>query len=199
MKAITILGDSITFGRGGQEGGWVGLLKKHFERQDFYNVVYNLGIPGDTSKSLLKRFDVECHARIKYVWPGDKHILIVAIGTNDSRLWGKKVETQPGKFRDNIVKLINLARKYTKHIVFVGLTPVVDELTANYDNKTTFTSVRVLKYNNILREVCSKKKVKFLNLLPLLSNFEEFTEDGLHPNQAGYQKMFGLVKYSLKL
>jgi hypothetical protein len=45
MKGILCFGDSITFGRGEMPSiGWVGRLKNYYEKQDFYNCVFNLGI-----------------------------------------------------------------------------------------------------------------------------------------------------------
>ncbi len=71
MFAITVIGDSIVFGRGNnKDRGWVGRLGKYFEVQDYYNAVYNLGIPGDISTNLIKRFDVECKSRIKFRFIG---------------------------------------------------------------------------------------------------------------------------------
>ncbi len=67
MYGIICIGDSITFGRGGTGNkGWVFRLNEHFSPNDYYNAVYNLGIPGNNSINLLERFDAECKARVQY-------------------------------------------------------------------------------------------------------------------------------------
>ncbi|MGM5484950.1 MAG: SGNH/GDSL hydrolase family protein [Nanobdellota archaeon] len=73
MHAVLAFGDSITFGRGVVPSrGWTNSLKEYFESKDFYNVLYNLGIPGDSSTDLLKRFETEAKARIQYYFPDKK-------------------------------------------------------------------------------------------------------------------------------
>ena len=86
MKSIIAFGDSITFGRFDKSrGGWVSRLKKYYEDQDIYHAVYNLGIPGDNSKGLLRRIDIECSSRAIYFWESDEHLILIAIGINDLR------------------------------------------------------------------------------------------------------------------
>jgi lysophospholipase L1-like esterase len=179
MFAITIFGDSIVFGRGDNKG-WVGRLKEDFQAKDYYNVVYNLGIPGDTSSTLLKRFDTECKARIKYSRKEDKHLLIIGIGINDSRL--TKGGTSLKKFESNVKKLVKIAKKYTKEVIFVGLTKV-DKTAENYEG-TSFFNDKIAKYNEILK----KQNVLFIEM-PKVS-----LDDGLHPDAKGYQKMYEIVK-----
>lgn len=64
MFGILCFGDSITVGRGELPNiGWVGRLKNEVEGRECRSV-YALGIPGDTSKDLLQRMDVECKSRM---------------------------------------------------------------------------------------------------------------------------------------
>ena len=192
MFAITIFGDSIVFGRGNaKDGGWVGRLKKEFEVKDYYNVVYNLGIPGDTSTNLLKRFDPECKPRIKFHRKGDRHILIIGIGINDSRLINNLPETNPKKFAENIQKLIQKAKKLTKEIVLIGLTPVNDEIARDYEG-TFFSNERVKQYNDIIKSNCKKSDVLFIDVFKKID--QKYLDDGLHPNSKGYQKMYEIIK-----
>jgi lysophospholipase L1-like esterase len=181
MFAITIFGDSIVFGRGDNKG-WVGRLKEDFQAKDYYNVVYNLGIPGDTSSTLLKRFDTECKARIQYSRKDDKHVLIIGIGINDSRLINKKPETSLKKFESNIKQLVKKAKKYTENVIFIGLTQV-DERAKNYEG-TSFSNDRIAKYNEIIK----KQDVMFIEM-PKVS-----LDDGLHPDSKGYDKMYKIIK-----
>jgi len=79
-KKICVFGDSITWGAGDREkGGWAARLKNYFGRISDFNVkITNLGISGDNTDDLLKRFKTEAVAR-------EPNIIIFAIGTNDSQ------------------------------------------------------------------------------------------------------------------
>ena len=200
MYSISVFGDSITFGRGNNiNRGWVGRLRKVFEQKDPYNAVYNLGVPGDTSKDLVKRFDVEASSRIKYLREGDRHVIILAIGLNDSRLNKGKVETSLKDFEKNVNSLIKKAKKHTKEILIIGLTPVDEILTKDYED-TSFSNERIQKYNDLLREISFKQGIPFLDIFSELSliNYEILLKDGLHPNSEGYKEIFELVKIFLE-
>jgi len=196
MHEITVFGDSITFGRGSQpEKGWCDKLKDYFETKDYYNCLFNLGIPGDTSKGLLRRFDAEASARITFKREEDRQIIIIAIGINDSRLNKGIAETEKDEFQNNIRELIEKAKKYTKEIVFIGLTPVDEEKTLDYEG-TTFTNKRIIEYNHIIRDNCLKENIHYINIIETLLkiDYKELLDDGLHPNDKGYEKIFIIIK-----
>jgi len=196
MFGILAFGASITFGRGNSvNGGWAGRFKKYFEAQDYYNSLYNLGIPGDSTTDLLRRFEVECQARIKFKRPGDKFVILIGIGTNDSRLVNNKPQTKPEVFKKNILKLIKLSQKYTQSISFIGLTPVDEKRTQPYET-TYFFNERIEKYNNIIKECCQENKILFLDMFEKWKNFDasKLLGDGLHPSAEGYEKMYQVIK-----
>jgi len=108
MFGILAFGDSIVFGRGESPSiGWAGRLKSYFEVRGSHNSLFNLGIPGDTSSTLLERFAAELKSRIKYVYSDDKYIVLLAIGMNDSKSVGSQanIETEQNKFEKNILIL----------------------------------------------------------------------------------------------
>ncbi|MCK4588926.1 MAG: hypothetical protein KAT77_00660 [Nanoarchaeota archaeon] len=198
MFGILAFGASITFGRGDNaHGGWTGRLKEYFEAQDYYHCFYNLGIPRESTVGLLKRFETECRARIQIKRPGDKFVILIAMGTNDSRLnnTSDNPQTEPKLFKKNILKLIKLSQKYTQHIVFIGLTPVDEKRTQPYE-ETYFFNERIEKYNDIIRDSCQKNKILFLNMFEKWKNLDpvKLLGDGLHPNAQGYEKMYQIIK-----
>ncbi|PIN73745.1 hypothetical protein COV20_06010 [Candidatus Woesearchaeota archaeon CG10_big_fil_rev_8_21_14_0_10_45_16] len=198
MFGILVCGDSISFGRGESPTiGWSGRLKKYFESQEFHNCLYNLGIPGDTSTALIKRFETEIKFRIKYIRPGDKFVVMIAIGINDSRGLGSlnKLETKPAKFENNITKLIQIAKKYTKNVVVVGLTPVDEDITNPFED-TYFTNDRIQEYDEILKKSAQKNKIQYVNLFNTISNlnYKKLLVDGVHPNKRGYEEIYKIIK-----
>ena len=108
MKAVIVCGDSVALGRGEAPNiGWAGRLKNDFEIKGTHHCLFNLSCPGDTSTDLLKRFETEAKARVKYKRPGDEFIIMIAIGLNDTKFVDpfKKPQTSLLKFKTNIAKL----------------------------------------------------------------------------------------------
>jgi len=127
MTQILIFGDSIAYGAWDKEGGWVQRLRKFLDEKnltdsDFYCRVYNLGISGNSSKNLLERFEFETKQRLK---ESEETIIVFAIGINDSYfVHSENSHRVPiNKFKENIQKLTDLAKKFSSKIIFVGLTP----------------------------------------------------------------------------
>ena len=199
MIGILCFGDSITFGRGEQPClSWVGRLKDYFEPQDFWNCVYNLGIPGDTSADLLKRFDAEAKPRTKSLRQ-DKYVMIVAIGINDSRWDGMPEDNKPritkGEFDKNVKELIKKAKSYKTDLIFIGLTPIDESKTLPFE-ETSFKNEKIKSFNEIIKKDCEDNNVLFLDLFEKLNNedWPSMLADGVHPNAKGYDRIYELVK-----
>lgn len=78
-KRVCIFGDSITQGYNDfDNGGWADQLKIYFNKENPDHSFFNLGISGDNTEDLLKRFKVEVEAR-------NPEVFIIAIGINDSQ------------------------------------------------------------------------------------------------------------------
>ncbi len=200
MRGILCFGDSITFGLG-ESGGWVGKLKNYFEPKGEHHGVFNLGVCGDTSGDLLERLDIEAEARVKYIYPEDKYTIIIAIGINDSKGIRKAEQfcIKPEKFKKNISNLILKSKKYTKDILFVGLTPINEKITFPFE-ETYFSNEIIKKYNSIIKDCCKKNKVGFIDLFEDMSkkDYKKMLSDGLHPNSKGYDFIFNKVKKRVK-
>ncbi|MBW2999358.1 hypothetical protein KY339_01690 [Candidatus Woesearchaeota archaeon] len=198
MFAICVFGDSLIFGRGDNlNRGWVGRLRKYFEAKDYYNAVYNLGIPGNNTNDLLNRFETECKARIKENHPEDKHVILIGIGLNDSKYIDKpgNPEVKQEIFKKNIKQLIEIAKKYTPEVIFIGLTSVDENRTNPYET-TFFLNDRVKQYNDMIMECCNDNNILFIDIFDEWQklDYAELLDDGLHPNAKGYEKIYGIVK-----
>lgn len=200
QSTICIFGASITYGAWDLEkGGWVNRLRLYFDNINNLNTtkVYNLGISGNTTSDLLKRFDIELEAR-------KPNKIIFSIGNNDSVFLTKEKcqMTQIEKFEENIKTLISKSRKQTTDIIFTGLTPVDENKTtpipwaANKIYKNQYIEV----YSEKIKKICKEEEVKFVDLYNKfikLKNYKEILEDGLHPNSKGHQFMFEIIKQNL--
>lgn len=191
---ICVFGDSIAYGAWDDHGGWVDRLRAFLHaktlrsRFQSYYFLYHLGIPGNTAGDVLKRLAGEAKAR-------EPHIVIFAIGINDAR-WrepGRVPHVAEEIFRKNVGLLISEARSFTHAIVFIGLTPVDETRTMPFDPGCYFENERIQHYDAILRKTAEDADVLYLAVHDVLSPKTDF-EDGLHPNRAGHEKLFVLIR-----
>jgi len=174
MFGVLVCGDSISHGRGEMPSvGWAGRLKNYFEKQGFNNCLFNLGVPGDTSGMLLKRFETEVKSRVKYIYPIDKFIIIIAVGNNDLECIGSP---------NNMV---------TK--------PVNEDMSNPFEDRKYFTNNRVQEYDQILKESAKQENILFLDIFNKLikKKYKKLLADGLHPNSKGYEEMWKIIKRSM--
>jgi len=190
MTQILIFGDSITYGAFDKKGGWVEGLKEKLMGKDI--LVYNLGVSGDTTIDLLDRFENETRARYD-----NDTTLILEIGINDSY----HSDITPEMFENNIQELIKKAKKYSKKIVFLGLTPV-DESKTNplpWNKNAFYKNNKIQKYSNIIKEVCKRNSIHFIEISNNFAktDYKILLHDGLHPNTKGHEKIFEIVSKDL--
>ena len=189
-QTICIFGSSSTWGAWDYEkAGWANRLRLFIDSKNHNVLTYNLGVSGDTTNELLKRFDIEAEAR-------QPTIIIFSIGDNDSifiKSQNKQIVSLQ-QFEKNLQKLIEKAEKFTDIMIFVGCKKV-DELKTTpipWETDYYYTNQNLILYNKKIKEVVEKNKVYYLEIFDLLKN-EDF-EDGLHPNSKGHQKLFLKIK-----
>ena len=199
MTTILVFGDSIAWGAyDSKPGGWVGRLEKFFKREkgsDFE--LFNFAVEGDITTNLLHRYGAEIKSKIE---GRSNIIIIIAIGVNDSYFIRMRNDfmTAPEEFQKNIRKLILIGRYFTTKIVFVGLAPINETMTApillNADH--AYKNVNIKRYDDILKKTCQEQKVDFIEIYDnwLKTEYKELLEDGLHPNEKGHKKLFQDVK-----
>lgn len=185
-ESICVFGDSTSWGAWDEEkGGWVNRLWLSLTTHDPYIKLYNLGIDGGTSGTILERFKSEALAR-----GGDAFIF--QTGGNDASISVDGVNrVSIEDFKENIETIILEAQKITNKIIFMDLKNCDESKTAPVPWDSIFyTNKNLLSYNEALREVCQKHGVLSLEL-PILEDAD--FEDGLHPNASGHQKIFVTV------
>ncbi len=202
MAQILVFGDSIAYGAGDEkEGGWVNRLRKVLDEEsftsfDFYHLVYNLAVSGDSSDDLLERFEFETIQRLK---EGEDIIFIFAVGINDSQFIHSQnsLRCLPPEFKNNIKKFIKLAEKFSSKIIFVGLTPVDEAKTSPipWNSDKSYKNEYIKKYDEMIKSVCLENKIYFIEIFDemIKSDYKDLLADGLHPNSEGHQKIFELV------
>lgn len=203
MARFLIFGDSITYGHCDREGGWVARLRRYIDEsglsKDEGFSIYNLGVSGDNTEDLLKRFDSETRAREK-----EDLAFIFAIGINDAQYLNteQRLRVSPEKFGQNIKELIDRVDAYSQKVIFVGLTPVDEDRTTPipWDTIKFYFNKNIEKYNRLIKNICAEKRVDFVDVWPEFNKVDhtKLLDDGLHPNEKGHKLIFELVKNNLE-
>lgn len=173
---ILFLGDSITHRYD---------LDKYY--QD-YNVV-NSGTDSNITDDILN--DIKNRA---FVYNPSKVILL--IGTNDLQM-GKT----PEEVVDNIKKIIDSIREKRRLSTFYieSIYPVIE----GRPNAGKRKNQTIKDTNELIKKYCSENKIKYINMYDELKNDddelkEEYTKDGLHMSDEGYEVITKKIKEILK-
>ena len=131
-------------------------------------VVVNQGIDGDSTGGMLERFN-------RSVEPENPHIVLIWGGINDL-----STRSTPEEVLPNIIELI----KRTKAI---GAIPIV----------LNVTPVEGVHFNET-KNFCAENKIAYLDVFSELVDeegklAEEYSNDGAHISDRGYQKLIPLI------
>jgi lysophospholipase L1-like esterase len=179
---VVFLGDSIT-------DYWK--LADYFSGKPY--VVLNRGIDGQTTPQMLVRFRqdvIDLHPAV----------LVVLAGTND--VAGVTGPARNEDIEANYASMAELARLHHIHVVFASLLPV-----NNYtdDAKESFAlrpRGRILALNTWLKDYCAKDRLVYLDYFSAMVDDKgmlkrELSDEGLHPNAAGYKVMAPLAEKAI--
>ena len=170
-----IFGDSISYGLYDKESlGWVNRVRLNLTNNHY---LFNLAIPGQSSKDILDRFEIELKNRYNNL---DNFKLIFAFGIKDALLLSKD-NNHINIFKENVLKIIEISKKHTKDINFVGL------IKLDFAIRNEYNLEDVIAIDNTLEEICKDNNLNYIKLIDLI-NEDELT-DGLHPNSIGHKKI----------
>jgi lysophospholipase L1-like esterase len=186
-EKIVIIGDSFVQGVGDEsKHGWAKIFKKKFEHK--YNILIK-GFGGNNIYNVLSRIKRD-------LIPYQPHFVILEVGINDSRLrksLGFSNETKIDNFTKGLrefVDGISQSLILKPHFIFIGTTPVVDEITNPYKEDKYYSTEESRKYNKIIYDFCKSHKLLFIDVFESfmkVGNLRNILADGLHPNSKGYR------------
>ena len=194
---VYVFGDSITYGAWDSQGGWCDRIKhklhqlKLTENSKVKFQVFNLGIGGETSTSLLKRFESEIDARHRSDWPA---IIIIATGANDTRYSEEIPPSTPiAEYQSNLENLLAIAKKYTDKILLVGIATVENEIQQFKGGLLSNQLIR--EYDNTMSKVSKKNNIPKVEVISSFTASKEsiYSSDGGHPNDLGHEIIEKLV------
>jgi lysophospholipase L1-like esterase len=188
MKEIRVcfVGESFINGTGDSTHlGWTGRLCIALSQQACQVTYYNLGIRGETSTELSKRWQLEAERRLRI---GHDNRIVFSFGTNDTTVENNKLRVEFADSLRNAQQILSAA-KYRYPVLMVSPPP-----TADFEMHD-----RVQKLSEGFAAICRELEIPYLDVFtPLLTSAVWMTEveagDGSHPNAAGYAELAQLVQ-----
>ena len=175
-KRIVFVGDSIT----------------EFWESSFFpdNLYVNRGISGQTTPQMLLRFRND-------VLNLQPYAVVILAGINDIA-----ENTGPYELKNvfvNIVSMCQLAEANGIKVILCSVLPA-DDITWN---KAILPAEKIIKLNDMLKEYCNKNKITYVDYYSKMVDEKKglnkkYSDDGVHPNAAGYKVMEPIVKKAIK-
>ena len=173
---VVLMGDSITdFWRQGDPALFAS------------GAVADRGISGQTTPQMLVRF-----------WPDvialQPRVVQILAGTND--IAGNTGPTTEQDFKDNIMAMVELARAHHIRVLLGSIPPAVSFWWASPRYRP---AAQIRRLNGWLRGYARANGLGFIDYYARLSTpagafRPELSNDGVHPNQAGYKVMTRLLR-----
>jgi lysophospholipase L1-like esterase len=178
-ERVVFMGDSITDLWGRRYG-------KFFPGKPYIN----RGISAQITPQMLLRFRQDVIAL-------QPKVVVILAGTND--IGGSLGPVPPEATRNNLMSMADLARANRIRVVLASLLPVNDYL-SNQTEKRPPEKLREL--NAWMRDYAGSNNIVYLDYWPTMLDEKgvlrkEFTWDGLHPNDAGYEVMGRLAEKAI--
>ncbi|WP_448097012.1 SGNH/GDSL hydrolase family protein [Luteibacter yeojuensis] len=180
QKRVVFMGDSIT-------DFWGRPIGEFFPGRGYIN----RGISGQTTPQMLVRFRADVIA----LKPA---VVVILAGTND--IAGNTGASSLEMIEDNLASMAELARAHGIRVVLASLLPVNDYLVKDQTSRRPPATIRAL--NAWIREYAAREQLVFIDYYAVMVDAhgalrKELSDDGLHPNAAGYKVMAPLSQKAI--
>ena len=179
-KRVVFMGDSIT-----EE--WSRLYPNYFEERSYIN----RGIGGQTTPQMLIRFKQD----VVDLRPA---VVVILAGTND--IAGNTGPSNVKMITDNILSMATIATAHGIQVVLSSVLPVYlyEWSPEIIDPPSTIDAV-----NERLKEHAASNGIEYLDYFSEMVDDrkglkKEYTPDGVHPNEKGYELMSTIAEKKLK-
>ena len=179
-KRVVFMGDSIT-----EE--WSRLYPNYFEERSYIN----RGIGGQTTPQMLIRFKQD----VVDLRPA---VVVILAGTND--IAGNTGPSNVKMITDNISSMATIATAHGIQVVLSSVLPVYlyEWSPEIIDPPSTIDAV-----NERLKEHAASNGIEYLDYFSEMVDDrkglkKEYTPDGVHPNEKGYELMSAIAEKKLK-
>lgn len=192
-KRIVVLGSSSVYGTGDPTGGFVAKLRTWSEAKNSQNLVYNLGVWGDTTENMIARLKTELQPRrpqLTILYPGLNDIRRVGSSSADNHLSIRSYETL-------ITEMLTTTSAHSQVLVMSAI-PFDEKRTTPYAQSDWYYLIEDAQhYMQVLENTCVRTKVQFLNVFKRWASEKDFAylaPDGLHPSVIGHERLFSEVR-----
>lgn len=199
-SAIVCFGDSITRGESDAvHGGWADRLKtrciaRYLEQGKNETCVFNLGIGGENSDSLRRRFSSELAARCD---ADERLFVLLAYGANDAALVAGSYVVPVERYLDNLRFCAAETLRLKGTPLLLTITPVARAADGIVNRNGRLRSNETIsRYNDALRGAAAGMSAAVLDAHAEFMKLDLetlFVPDGVHPNTAGHEVLYGLV------
>jgi lysophospholipase L1-like esterase len=168
----------------------------YWKLSDYFPVkpYINRGIDGQTTPEMLVRFRQDVIAL-------QPKVLVVLAGTND--IAGVTGRTSNENIEANYASMAELARAHHIGVVFASVLPVHNYTRDAEESFALRPRDRILALNKWLKNYCAKNRFVYLDYFGALVDERDMlkrflSDDGLHPNDAGYKIMAPLAEKAIQ-
>lgn len=179
---IIFLGDSLT---------------DYYDLNKYYNFpIVNSGVSGWTTDDILNHLNEK-------VFQYNPKKLVLLIGTNDINC-----DRDPSYIISNIKKIVkNIKEKKPKVTIYIESLYPINHTTSEKINQQMVgkrTNQTIMEINKKLRKYCSVNNIKYIDMYPTLIDKNgnlrlEYTKEGLHINEKGYQVITKRILKNIEL
>lgn len=180
-KRVVFFGDSIT-------DSW--RLDQFFPGKPYVN----RGISGQTTPQMLVRYWQD----VLNLHPA---AVVILAGTND--LSGNSGPETIEQIEADFQAFATLARAHGIKLILSSVTPVSSYGKAGQSMLDNRPPAKILELNGFLKQLCSQSGSTYLNYYPAMVDSagmlkRELSDDGLHPNAAGYAVMAPMAEKAIE-
>jgi lysophospholipase L1-like esterase len=175
QKRTVFMGDSIT-------EFWSALHPEFFTSKPYVN----RGISGQTTPQMLVRFRADV-INLK------SHLVVIMAGVND--IAGNTGPSTLEMISNNLFSMAELAKANQIKVILCSVLPAYDFSW----NKGSFPSEKIEKLNAMIKQYADANKILYLDYYSAMVDERKglnaaYSEDGVHPNKAGYKVMAPLAE-----
>ena len=176
---VVFMGNSIT-------QGWGEEHPEFFEGKSYIN----RGISGQTTPQMLVRFRPDV-VNLK------PKVVVILAGTND--IAGNTGPSTLEMIEDNIASMVEIAKANNIKVVLCSVLPAYD-----YPWKPGLNPAKkIVDLNKWIKDYAEKNEISYVDYFTPMADHrnglkKEYSEDGVHPNLAGYKVMEPLVEKAIE-
>jgi lysophospholipase L1-like esterase len=180
QNRVVFMGDSITDFWGRRQGTF-------FSGKPYIN----RGISGQTTPQMLVRFRPDVIAL-------KPKVVVILAGTND--IAGNTGPATVEEIEGNLESMAQLATANGIKVVLASVTPVCDYIQPQTRRRPP---EKIVTLNALIREYCTRNHLVYLDYYSAMVDErnmlkQSLTDDGLHPNAAGYTVMSPLAAQAIE-